>query len=179
MSEADARVFLLDPADVERYVVFRQRMLNEAPWAFAASPSADITSQADTLRELLSGEQNVLVVAEDAPGGSLIAGAGVVGHRHEKMAHRAKIWGVFVDRSWRGRGLGERVMRRAIGVAKGWEGVDSVSLSVSANAPEARRLYERLGFVRWGTEPAALRLGDEVYDEDHMVLHFDGAPRDG
>jgi len=34
----------------------------------------------------------------------------------------------------------------------------------------ARKLYESLGFIAWGREPASLWLDGEFIDEDHMVL---------
>jgi hypothetical protein len=34
----------------------------------------------------------------------------------------------------------------------------------------ARQLYETVGFVVYGREPRALKVGDQYYDEDFMVL---------
>ena len=37
------------------------------------------------------------------------------------------------------------------------------------------RLYERLGFRSFGTEPQAVRIGEQPIDERHMTLEFYGS----
>ena len=39
---------------------------------------------------------------------------------------------------------------------------------MTSDAPEARRLYERAGFVSWGTEPDALRHEGRSVSETNM-----------
>ena len=39
-------------------------------------------------------------------------------------------------------------------------------------AEAAHRLYERAGFVRWGTQRDALRYEGHVADEHHMALRI-------
>jgi len=39
-------------------------------------------------------------------------------------------------------------------------------------SPAAMRLYHSLGFVAYGTEPCALKLGDQYLDEDLMILRL-------
>ena len=73
---------------------------------------------------------------------------------------------------FRGQGVGRRIMEQSIAKAKTWPGVTGAGLSVSARSPEARGLYERLGFRAWGVEPGALRLEGVAYDEVHMVADF-------
>jgi ribosomal protein S18 acetylase RimI-like enzyme len=128
-------------------------MLTDAPWAFSASdtPSAPMT----------------------APTGlELVAAAGIRRLQGSKSAHRAQLWGVFVEPAQRGRGLGRRVVVAAIARARGWPGVDYVDLGVSEQAPEARHLYESLGFRPWGREPESTCVGDRRYDEIYMTLRL-------
>lgn len=119
----------LRPADAERYVRLRRRMLDDAPWAFFASPEDDAGLDPDVVAERLAGEHNVLVAVED-PGGvedshgtgglpELVAAAGVVREVKAKLAHRAVVWGVYVEPKHRGEGLGRVVMAAAIEVARG------------------------------------------------------------
>jgi ribosomal protein S18 acetylase RimI-like enzyme len=101
---------------------------------------------------------------------SLIGIAGIVRNEGKKERHKSKIWGMYVTAGSRRRGIGELLMRAAIGQARSWPGVALVHLAVSETAPEARRLYERLGFREWGREPNALYWGGRFADEVHMVL---------
>lgn len=181
-----AQPIRLTPANAARYARLRLRMLTAAPWAFAASPEDDVALSLTRLTELLAEEQNAIFAIEAADALSekpsdalespdrpeLIAAAGVFRMKNPKFAHRAKIWGVFVEPAYRGKGLGRAVVSAAVELARTWPGVDYIDLGVSENAPEARRLYESLGFEVWGREPEATDVAGRRYDELHMTLRL-------
>jgi ribosomal protein S18 acetylase RimI-like enzyme len=100
----------------------------------------------------------------------LVAGAGILRMKRAKFAHRARLWGVYVEPEQRGRGLGRVVVSAAIEVARTWPGLEYIDLGVSANAPKAHRLYESLGFTAWGREPESTAHGALRYDEIYMTL---------
>ncbi len=64
-------------------------------------------------------------------------------------------------------------MRAAIGAARRTIDILQIHLAVTSHNIAARKLYERHGFVRYGTEPRALLVNGQPYDEDHMVLILD------
>ena len=162
------RPFRLTPGDAERYARFRMRMLLDSPWAYASSPEEDLARDPAEIARRLLGDAYAIVALEEEE--ELIATAGVTRRTQAKSAHRAGIWGVFVDPARRGRGHGRAVMSAAIEVARRWEGVDYVDLGVSENSPEARALYESLGFRAWGREPESLDIEGRRYDEIFMSL---------
>ena len=86
---------------------------------------------------------------------------------------------MYVAPSHRRRGIGAELVRAAIRQARALPGVEWVHLAVSSAAPEAQRLYERLGFEVWGTEPDALRHDGRIASEHHMALRLEleGATR--
>ncbi|MBC7742610.1 MAG: hypothetical protein H7061_10460 [Bdellovibrionaceae bacterium] len=47
--------------------------------------------------------------------------------------------------------------------------VELIQLSVEANNLAARKLYESRGFKCWGTEPKAMRMDGQYYDDCHMI----------
>lgn len=98
----------------------------------------------------------------------VIASAGVVRDTHVKTAHKVIIWGVYVWPTFRRRGLGRAVMQAAIDAASSWPGIDRLTLSASADSPEAIGLYESMGFTRWGEEPDAMRMDGASFDEVHL-----------
>jgi ribosomal protein S18 acetylase RimI-like enzyme len=61
-------------------------------------------------------------------------------------ARRGQIEGVRVDKRYRGRRVGEILFRRAIERARE-TGCSLLQLTTDKARPEARRFYERLGFV--------------------------------
>jgi ribosomal protein S18 acetylase RimI-like enzyme len=61
-------------------------------------------------------------------------------------AKRGQIEGVRVSKLHRGRGVGEKLMHHAIERAR-TEGCSLVQLTTDGSRPDARRFYEKLGFV--------------------------------
>jgi ribosomal protein S18 acetylase RimI-like enzyme len=190
----------LTPADAARYARLRRDMLDDAPWAFEASPGDDRALDLDHLARYLADDHRaIFAVAAGAdlaasaavsPGADLptdaalgvgadlgtrtdlIAAAAVVRGAPPKFAHRATIWGVFVAPPHRGLGLGRAVVAAAIDLARAWTGVDYVDLGVSARSPEARRLYESLGFQAWGRQPETTAHDGQRHDEIFMTLRL-------
>ncbi len=169
-------VRVLGTGDESAYIAIRREMLADSPWAFAASAEDDRGLQAGFLERITRERTNVIVgeYSSQREGESTLVGvAGVHTLSHRKMAHRAHVWGVYVSPTARGHGVGERVMRGVIDAARRWPGVTSLGLSASVKSLGAIRLYERLGFVRWGVEPGAVVLNGEAIDEVHLVKFLD------
>jgi ribosomal protein S18 acetylase RimI-like enzyme len=163
--------FRLTPDDTARYVRLRLRMLQAAPWAFSASPEDDLALDPAHVATLLADEHHA-IFAVSAEDGALVAAASIVRQQSPKYAHRAKLWGVFVEPAHRGSGLGRAVISAAIDLARGWQEVDYIDLGVSANSPDAQHLYESLGFRVWGREPESLQHKGRRYDEIFMTLRL-------
>ncbi len=164
----------LTPADGAAFLALRREMLADSPWSFASSPEDDVAMSPGFMEVKLLEPGQAIVGAFEDEGTRLVASAGLFRDRHLKMAHRARVWGVYVTPGSRGRGVAAAVVERAVEVARSWPGVNSVGLSVSARAVGARRVYERLGFRAWGVEPAVVRIDGEECDEVHMVRFLDG-----
>lgn len=81
-----------------------------------------------------------------------------------KMRHGATIWGVYVRAEWRGRGLGARLVTRAVEWARA-EGAQVVKLAVVTTNTAAIRCYARCGFSVYGVEPRVLLEDGVMYDE--------------
>lgn len=179
-------VIRLGPGDAERYARLRLRMLTLAPWAFSATPEDDEALDVPHLAMMFAREHHATFAIEAArslktdgqteseSGGHpvLVASASLTRATGPKFSHRARVWGVFVEPAYRGRALGKALMDAVITHARSWPGVAFLDLSVSANSPEAQRLYERFGFVVWGREPEATEHDGRRYDEIHMTLRL-------
>lgn len=161
---------LLEHGDVDAFVELRRRALLDSPLAFAASPADDFAASAEAVRVQLAQAPEWVIVGAFEP--VLVGAVGLFRDRHVKAAHKAHIWGMYVESSSRGRGLGRALLDAAIAHARGLAGVNVVRLGVSEKASEARRLYERAGFVSWGLEPDAVRHGGVSAGEHHMLLRL-------
>lgn len=82
------------------------------------------------------------------------------------------VLGISLHPDWRGRGLGENLMRQAIeaGFAFGFARIELGVLS--GNAP-ARTLYRKLGFVEEGVRHGRIRLDGIDHDEIMMARFRD------
>ena len=156
-------------SDADSYAALRRESLLESPLSFGASAETDFVSSADEVRKQL---ESGLIILGAFDSGTLIASAGLMRGRHAKSAHKADIWGVYVSPAHRGRGVGRRLLEAVLRRAGDIAGVDIVHIAVTSAAPAARRLYERAGFVGWGTEPDALRHAGQSVDEYHMLLRL-------
>lgn len=147
-------------------------MLRNAPWAFGSSPEDDRFRDPKVLHAALAAGETTILAATDPGSGRLLASAGVIRESKRKRSHIAMIWGVYTTPDARGRGLARAVVSAAADVARSWDQppIAVIELTVSQNAPHARRLYESLGFVQWGYEPDALRVDGASYGEHYMRI---------
>jgi ribosomal protein S18 acetylase RimI-like enzyme len=69
----------------------------------------------------------------------------------------------------RARGIGALLLEACIAEARR-AGLELLTLSVTAENADAIRLYERHGFVAYGTLRRALKIGSRYHDKLHMAL---------
>jgi RimJ/RimL family protein N-acetyltransferase len=163
--------------DASLYVALRREMLADAPGAFGASLEDDTRLDAErvgqSIREgAIAGGYAIIGAFEQALAGhaaALVGCAVLIRETKVKTRHRADIFSVYVTPAARGRGVALAMIASCKDLARTWQGVNSLRLSVSVRASAAQRVYERAGFVAWGVEPACLFLSGEFIDEVHMV----------
>ena len=63
---------------------------------------------------------------------------------------RAHVEDIVVDEAMRGQGIGEAIIRHALGVARE-AGANGVGLTTNPRREAANRLYQRMGFNHWET----------------------------
>jgi ribosomal protein S18 acetylase RimI-like enzyme len=155
------------PADAALYRAFRLAALAESPEAFGSDHATESAAPVENFAATLGGGY----VAGAFLDGRLVATAGFRRLDREKTRHRGDIWGVYVAPDARSAGVGRRVMEHLLAHARAR--VQQVHLCVTAGNGAAIALYDRLGFVRYGTDPRALLVNGRYLDEYLMVLRFD------
>lgn len=159
----------LGEPDLDAYIALRREALFDLPLAFAASPEDDFASDREALRASLGRAPDwILFGAFD--GDNLVGIAGMIRDRHVKAAHKMHLWGMYVTPLHRRRGLAAALLAAAIEHARNVDGIAALHLGVTTAAADAHRVYERAGFVTWGTEPDALRADGRAVGEVRMVL---------
>lgn len=132
--EADLRAIVALLAD-DPLGAIREENADPLPQAYLAA-----------FRDIAAQRGNVVLVAETA--GEIVGClqfTAIAGLARRGMK-RGQIEGVRVASGWRGRGIGERMVRYAIDRARD-EGCGLLQLTTDNTRPDAHRFYETLGFV--------------------------------
>jgi len=150
---------------------FRLRLegLDSEPEAF--TESAEEFRQAGrehAARNLAKSDNNNFVMGAFV--GSELAGlAGFYRHKHAKTAHNGTIWGVYVSKEHRKKGLGRALLAEILHQAESSSGIEQIFLRVGSTNSAAKRLYQSIGFQTCGSEPRVLKIRGKYVDEETMV----------
>ncbi len=160
------------PADAASFREIRLEALRDCPAAFGASYETEREWPIEAFaRRIPGGPPDAVFGAwED---GDVAMLAGIAGFRvcsGLKERHKGMVWGMFVRPVARGSGMGRALLGAVIEHAATVAGVEIVQLSVVTAQAAARALYDRMGFVPYGIERRALRVGAEYYDEELRAL---------
>ena len=162
---------LLGPADAAAFQTLRLQALAEDPVAFASSFEDERDTPLATVAERLRALPDRAIVG--AFDGRRLVGL-AAWHREEmrKLQHKGFVWGVYVADTHRRRGLGRRLLQAVIGHARQADGIRQLNLTAYAANRTAIQLYESLGFVIYGREPAAICVDGMLHDDVHMSLRL-------
>lgn len=167
-------VIILTNADAADYQALRLAGLQEASSAFASSFEEECDRPLSWIESRL--------VCDDM---GAVWGAfrdtrlvGITGLRREgqkKLAHKAFLWGVYVDPEHRQHSVGRQVVSGVLEYAFETMKVRQVNLGVNDANTAAKRLYESLGFRTFGLEEGDLVVDGVFHNERLMVLTRSGS----
>jgi len=119
----------------------------------------------NTLTTIKEGNIIMMVAEVDS---HVVGNSQVRRHRPNTPAdHRGEL-GLCVRKEFRGKGIGEALMRATIDKARGR--FDIIELTVMTNNKGAKKLYEKLGFRTYGTRRYAVKRAGRYFDEYLMNL---------
>ena len=150
----------------------RRQALEQEQSSFAESPEELFQVTVETYAQRLRGDNDSFVFGAFRES-KLEGMAGLFRESRLKRRHKGTVWGVYVAPEYRGRGIARAILTEVLKSARTIPDLKWIALSVTTEREPARRLYRSLGFRPWGVEPGALRIGDTLIDEEHMVLELD------
>lgn len=165
----------LEERDLPAYKALRDESLAADPEAF--------TSDAETEARRTPSSYLSRLGMDRSDGGQFVVGAwigerlvGAIGCERDeriKVRHIGHLIGMMVRRDARGAGIGGALLQACIAQARRADGLEVLTLTVTAGNVAATKLYQQAGFVLYGTLPRAIRVGERYLDKDHMrlVLH--------
>ena len=145
--------------DAKDFRDIRLEGLTRHPEAFAASLEYEEAQPLEWFAARLT--ENVVIGAHD--GGHLVGVIGLYVPPSAKELHKGIVWGMYVRGEWRYRGIGAALLTALLREAAAI--VEEVRLTVVTTNVSAVRLYERMGFTAYGSEPRALKVGNCYHDE--------------
>ena len=100
----------------------------------------------------------------------MIGVVGLIRVPSDKQRHKAAVVGMYVAPEAAGRGVGRALLDELLARASRMDGLRQIQLRVGSRNEAARKLYESLGFRKYGCEVGALNVGGVYHDADLMAL---------
>ena len=160
----------LTGSDVADYRAIRLEALTNHPEAFASTPEQFVQRSPAELEALLEA---MVFLGAMRPDGSL-AGIMALEFGTGREAHRAWLYQVYVRPDMRGTGCAQALLDAALEQTSGK--ARQLHLGVAAHNEPAVRLYQKAGFVLYGTDPRSQYVNGRFVDEHLMVRFLDEAP---
>jgi ribosomal protein S18 acetylase RimI-like enzyme len=159
-------------ADLPAYKALRDSMLAAHAEAFTSDAAAERQRSAQSFLPRLGLDQ--------PGGGSFMLGAwqgselvGALGCERDmrvKVCHIGHLVGMMVRTDLQGAGIGWHLLEAGIATARRAQGMEMLTLTVTTSNLAAVHLYERAGFMRFGTLPRAIQVDGRYHAKDHMLL---------
>lgn len=159
----------IERLDASHALAYRELMLE----AYDRHPQAFTSSVRERAAMPLSWWESRLTSKLDVVFGAFEDGklSGIVGlalEPREKARHKATLFGMYVSGQVRQRGLGYQLVQAALDEAQNRPELKLIQLTVTAGNDAAFKLYQRCGFIQFGLEPLAVRVGEDYFDKIHM-----------
>ncbi|CAI8964357.1 GNAT family acetyltransferase [Pseudomonas sp. IT-P253] len=159
----------IEQLDASHALDYRALMLEAYdlhPQAFTSSVRERAVMPLSWWESRLTGKLDVVLGAFEE--GKLAGIVGLAFESREKARHKVTLFGMYVSGKVRQRGLGYQLVQAALKQAQTHPGLKLIQLTVTAGNEAALNLYQRCGFIQFGLEPLAVRVGEDYFDKIHM-----------
>ncbi|MFI8223286.1 GNAT family N-acetyltransferase [Pseudomonas sp. NPDC085632] len=159
----------IERLDASHALAYRELMLeayDRHPQAFTSSVRERAVMPLSWWEGRLTNKLDVVLGAFEA--GTLAGIVGLALEPREKARHKATLFGMYVSADFRQHGLGFELVQAAIAEAQSHPFLKLIQLTVTAGNKAAFNLYQRCGFIQYGLEPLAVRVGEDYFDKIHM-----------
>jgi RimJ/RimL family protein N-acetyltransferase len=158
---------MLTSADAKLWKEFRLHALKVSPLTFASTYQEEVTKDDEYWERSCQRAAIFGAFIEN----KLVGGVGFFVYEQERMKHKERFFGMYVNPEHRGKGIAGKLLQTVIDHAK--TKVIQLTCSVMVVNEPAVALYRKYGFTSWGIESRALCVDGIYRDDHHMVLKFD------
>jgi RimJ/RimL family protein N-acetyltransferase len=169
----DLAVRALTLADLDAYKALRDHALAHHEEAFTSDAPTEALRTAQSYASRLGADDSSAAdhfTLGAFRGDRLVGAISFERDPRIKVRHLGHVIGTMVHADELGRGVGRALLGALIERASADAELHQLTLTVSAGNAAAERLYERAGFVRFGTLPRAIRVGERFLDKHHLRL---------
>jgi RimJ/RimL family protein N-acetyltransferase len=143
----------------------------EHPEAFGASYEDAKEMPMEKVKERLSDSNSNFILGAFNETEGLIGMVGFMQETSRKTKHKGIIWGMYVDQSFKGQGIGRQLLTSLMKSASTLPELEQINLVVVDRNISAKRLYQSLGFVTYGVELNALKIDENTYANDELMVY--------
>ncbi len=157
--------------DTEKFWKLRLEGFRTNPEAFGSSYEESVGTPLSEVEKIINDKNNYIFGAFTV-NNQLV---GIMGFRREqrkKLKHKGSIWGVYVSKDHRRKGIAKELLNELLNRTKEMEGLKQINLCVVTSNNAAIELYKKFGFQSYGVEKNALVYNDHGYDEELMAYFF-------
>jgi ribosomal protein S18 acetylase RimI-like enzyme len=168
METESVSVVVLGPRDWRDLRAIRLEALQSEPAAYSSSYEETLARSDEQWRQRLANDQSVhlLARAQRRPIGMV---GGYPGS-DEGDDSVAVVFGMYVAREHRGRGIGRMLLTSLIDRLLSFPQITTIRLGVTETQAPARKLYESMRFRVVGKTEEGIIINDRQYDELIMEL---------
>ena len=156
----------LRAGDTQEYRQLLLQAYERHPQAFTSSASERAAMPMNWWESRLTSRLDVLLGAFVAD--ELVGIVGLALEPREKARHKATLFGLYIVEAQRNGGLGQQLVQAVLDEARRHTFLRLIQLTVTAGNDPALKLYQRCGFIQYGLEPLAIRVGEAYFDKVHM-----------
>jgi len=156
----------LNPEDWKKFRDLRLEALKEDSVAFGSSYEEKAEQSDEEWQQKLKNPKNLVIAAFD--NSQIIGMVCAYQEKGEKLKHIAYVWGVYLRKDYRGKGIGEKLMEALLDeIAKNKE-IEKLNLNVNTSQQSAVKLYEKMGFQIVGTFHKEMKIDGKYFDDYAM-----------
>ncbi len=170
MPPADLTIRLLTHADLPAYKALRDTGLQHDPEAFTSDfDTASALPPATYATRLGQPPDDHFILGAFDAGGAMLGAVVCEREARLKKRHEAELVGMIIAPAMRQRGIGKALLKEFDTLVRKLPGLEQVVLGVTADHAAAVKLYEGAGFVRYGLQPRAIKIGEQYHDKALML----------
>ncbi len=94
------------------------------------------------------------------------------GEDREKLRHKGLLSTMYVSKGFRGHGIAGKLLEDIIKRVRAIPDIEQINLIVLSDNVKAKQLYEKFGFIKYGTELNSIKWEGKYFAEDQMVLRL-------